>query len=178
MKEILKGLEQFRKDRNINDKEFLLSVEVSNLLEEVKEYKDAENDYYRVDALCDLCVFSINALYYLGVRDIRVSNCLVDCSGINLIVKDIDNLSLNKNVIINLKTIINRCFTIMYNMGYDAKVCMLETIKEISSREQDPLQKQQWEKGQIKGQIKGKWLKNPNQNKKTLYKAKYEKIIN
>lgn len=56
-------------------------------------------------------------------------------------------------------------------MGYDAKKCIVETIKEVSSREQDPIQKEVWDKWGAGG---NKWQKNKNQDPSTLYKANYE----
>lgn len=56
-------------------------------------------------------------------------------------------------------------------MGYDVYKTMDETILEISSREQDPIQKLLWEKVGASG----KWNKNKEQDKDSLYKADYSK---
>ena len=55
-------------------------------------------------------------------------------------------------------------------MGFDNNKCMQETVKEISSRKQDPLQKDFW---QIWGYDGTKWQKDPKQDTSTLYKANY-----
>lgn len=57
------------------------------------------------------------------------------------------------------------------NMGYNPKETMLETIKEINSREQDPKQKEEW----AKNGANGKWQKDVLQDKNTLYVADYSK---
>ena len=57
-------------------------------------------------------------------------------------------------------------------MGYDNNNCMEETVKEISSREQDPAQKEIWGRW---GYDNTKWMKNTKQDPETLYVAKYEK---
>ena len=57
-------------------------------------------------------------------------------------------------------------------MGYDAEIALSETIKEISSREQDPLQKEDWLSN---GHDGTKWQKNRNQDRSTLYVADYTK---
>jgi len=57
------------------------------------------------------------------------------------------------------------------NMNYDFEKSMDETIKEISSRKQSPIQKEIWEKW---GYDNTKWEKDKNQPKETLYKANYE----
>lgn len=56
------------------------------------------------------------------------------------------------------------------NMGYNAKKCIHEAIKEVSGREQDPQQKEIWDKWGASG----KWQKNKEQLPHTLYKANYE----
>jgi hypothetical protein len=55
-------------------------------------------------------------------------------------------------------------------MGYDNNKCMNETVKEISSRQQDPAQKEIWEKWGYDG---CKWKKDPKQEPDTLYEADY-----
>ena len=62
----------------------------------------------------------------------------------------------------------------IHKLGYDPKLSMIETIKEISSRQQDPQQKEIWEKWGVSG----KWMKNKEQPKDTLYKADYKKALN
>jgi len=58
-------------------------------------------------------------------------------------------------------------------MGYNPESTLNETIKEISSREQDPAQRHRWMSG---GKHPGeKWLKNKSQDKSTLYKADFNK---
>lgn len=56
-------------------------------------------------------------------------------------------------------------------MKYNGKKCMKETIKEISSREQDKDQKENW----LKNGAVGKWQKDSSQDKETLYVANYSK---
>ena len=56
-------------------------------------------------------------------------------------------------------------------MGYDMDKAMNEVVKEISSRVQDPIQKEEWSKS---GAV-GKWQKDLNQNEDTLYKADFYK---
>lgn len=58
-------------------------------------------------------------------------------------------------------------------MGYDVYRTMDETVKEISSREQDLDQKIEWEKN---GAV-GKWKKNSQQDRDTLYTADYSSCL-
>ena len=56
-------------------------------------------------------------------------------------------------------------------MGYDPILTLNETVKEISSRKQDPKQKQAWKQyGILKGD---KWQKDVNQCSETIYKADF-----
>ena len=56
-------------------------------------------------------------------------------------------------------------------MGYNNDIALSEVVKEISSREQCPNQKEQW----LKYGAVGKWQKNKNQDKNTLYQADFDK---
>lgn len=59
----------------------------------------------------------------------------------------------------------------IWKLGYDPELSMIETLREINSRKQDPIQKAMWK---AKG-ISGKWLKHKEQDPSTLYKADYDK---
>ena len=56
-------------------------------------------------------------------------------------------------------------------LDYDIGDVMHETLLEIESRKQNPIQADEWK---TKG-ASGKWLKNKEQDKKTLYSADYSK---
>lgn len=167
MKLIIDGLNIWREDRNNNSKQFVVNTEVGNLLEECKEYLDAVDDYERIDALCDICVFSINALSYMHYHDVKI-----DTFSNPSIFRIIFHVGLlgdepKEDILID---ILKHSKSMMIELGYDFEKCMLETIKEISSREQDPKQKEEWSKNGPSG----KWQKNKQQNPDTLYKADYE----
>lgn len=97
---------------------------------------------------------------------------------ISIIKRDIYNkyypshLVLNENLVVDTICDI-KVFSIneLGTMKYNGKKCMKETIKEISSREQDQTQKQEW----AKNGASGKWLKSQEQSKDTLYVADYTK---
>ena len=56
-------------------------------------------------------------------------------------------------------------------LGFNPELCLKQTVKEISSREQDPDQAASWAKGdRMPGE---KWLKNRKQDPATLYSADY-----
>lgn len=57
-------------------------------------------------------------------------------------------------------------------MGYNANLTLSETIKEISSRKQDPQQREFWDTFGYDGT---KWEKDKEQDTSTLYKADYTK---
>lgn len=59
----------------------------------------------------------------------------------------------------------------IHKLGYNPNIAMNETLKEISSRQQDPIQKDIW----TKCGASGKWEKNKSQEPSTLYKADYTK---
>lgn len=56
-------------------------------------------------------------------------------------------------------------------LGFNPELCLKQTVKEISSREQCPDQAASWAKGdRMPGE---KWLKNRDQDPSTLYSADY-----
>ena len=56
-------------------------------------------------------------------------------------------------------------------LGYNPELCLKQTVKEISSRQQDPVQATAWANDQkLLGE---KWLKNREQDPATLYSADY-----
>ena len=59
----------------------------------------------------------------------------------------------------------------LVKLGFNPELCLKQTVKEISSREQSPEQASAWAAGdKILGE---KWLKNPNQDESTLHQADY-----
>jgi hypothetical protein len=136
---IFNDLKQWREDRHITGYDHY--IQVSNIVEETLElmytpksvaieqlqrdimehFVDDTTNEEKIDAYCDLIVFSINAIELLG---------------------------------------------------YDAKMAMKETIKEISSRKQNPAQQIIWFKY---GYDNTKWMKWKEQPKEELYKANYGK---
>ena len=59
----------------------------------------------------------------------------------------------------------------MVKLGFNPELCLKQTVKEISSREQCPDQAASWATGdRMPGE---KWLKNPKQDPATLYSADY-----
>lgn len=83
-----------------------------------------------------------------------------------------NELVLNENLVVDSICDI-KVFSIneLGTMKYNAKKCMKETIKEISSRVQDKDQKENW----LKNGVVGKWQKDNSQDKETLYVADYSK---
>jgi hypothetical protein len=175
MKEIFDKLEKWRVDRNLNSVEFDLNVYTANILEEIAEYLRAKDDYERVDALCDICVFSINALdseyskyeYKMGL------GCITDLSYLDNVMDYLSTINkVNKKCSDEcIIEIIESSICEIESMNYNFEKCMLETIKEISSRRQDPQQASDW----LVNGISGKWQKDKNQDPQTLYKADYER---
>jgi len=113
-------------NKSRNNMEFNCINEYQMLSEELTEFLTAyneENSEDMADALCDIIVVAIGAIWKLG---------------------------------------------------YDPTKAMEETLKEINSRKQCPLQKEVWEKWGASG----KWEKMKNQSDDTRYKADYTKARN
>ena len=121
---------------------------VGNLCEEMAEYYRATNDDEKIDALCDIYVFCMNSLD----SDLKVTRddfnktdfpriyALNDCKMV-LLSEIKDNLDELKLEDIDVNYFNLYLYAMMKNieketikLGYDFYECMLETIKEISSR--------------------------------------------
>ena len=140
-------LKQWRDERH-------LSIEsqrdglMGNLCEEMAEYYRATNESEKIDALCDIYVFCMNSLD----GDLKVTRDDLDRK-IFPRIYDLNDLKLffinkieNKLEELKAEDIIGDTFNLFLYMlmrnvenetqelGYDFYKCMLETIKEISSR--------------------------------------------
>lgn len=175
MLEILEKLKEFRIARNIDASqgyEFVLNKQVGFMLSECSEYLDADNEFDKVDALCDISVFAINA-YFLISKDQRPLFEIEDSYGDGITIHDIINstnhLLKSSNISMSLSFIVEKAIVRLGSMEYDFEKCMLETIKEISSRTQDPIQAIEWQENGASG----KWQKDKNQDASTRYEANY-----
>lgn len=170
MNQVLESLKFWREERNLHKKKLDLNVSFANVLEEITEYLRAVNDYERIDALCDICVFSINDYSLLeNYEDYKydIINFVPQDPSIKTNIYDIVEVVGSKSLSIE---IVHCAFDMMLDLKYEPESCMMETIKEISSRQQCPVQKEEWSKNGVAG----KWQKWKDQPKETLYKADYE----
>ncbi len=178
MKEILEKLKDFRLVRNIDASQgykFVLNKQVGFMVSEASEYLDAENEHDQVDGICDICVFAINAhalisedfseLFTDGkeLRNIQIANIL---DRFPYFFRKYIPIDIIKLLFIE---IIEFCASMLIDMGYDFEKSMLETIKEISSRKQDPVQNIEWQHNGASG----KWQKDKQQDCSTIYEANY-----
>jgi hypothetical protein len=170
-KSIFELLKEWRIERDMEDKPFVLSVEVSNMLKEVTEYLDGIDDVNeRVDALCDIMVFRINATHMRNVpfgceNLLELGRCFEGRS-IYHIIDCISSISHSDN-----DFTIEFCSSMIVEEGYNPDLCMREVIKEVSSRKQDPAQAANWKHYGVSG----KWEKDRKQDPSTLYKADFSK---
>lgn len=163
------ALAKWRTERNIS-----LTDEFFDMItEEITEFQDAESIDERVDALADIIVFTENQ----SVLEEDVINynsrlhldTLTSIQIQGMLEGAIDSYYYGGD---NLYTF-QRLFTIaasgLEQYGYSVSLVMKETIKEISSRKQDPEQSEDWA---VNGPS-GKWQKDRQQDEATLYKANY-----
>lgn len=171
MTEIIKRLELWRKERQLDKSQgfvFDLDKQVSFLTEEITEYLRAKDDHERVDALCDLTVFSINAINGIDndYSDIFSSTYCMQKKNYH-IANIIDRLpylfKCKQNGKYNFVDIIEMCKYMIENLGFNYDLCMNETLLEIESR-----------KGAFNNET-GKWEKfKDEESMKLWYKANYE----
>lgn len=97
---------------------------LANILEELTEFVRAKDDNERVDSICDIIVFLINS---------KNSPVKIQESKIDGIITAQIFVELVFNNMYDDRTI-SLCSCMLEQLGYDSYKCMLETIKEISSR--------------------------------------------
>ena len=172
LKDILDRLEIWRKERGLAKSqgfEFDLNTQVSFLTEEITEYLRAKKDYERIDALCDLSVFSLNAINGLDNNyDDLFSEIYHKAKRVNFysIANIIDRLPYmfrkGNDIKFNFMDVVEISRWIIEDMGYDYFKCMDETLKEVESR-----------KGAFNPES-GKWEKfKDEESQKLWYKADY-----
>lgn len=172
MKNIIDRLEIWRKERGLDKSQgfvFDLDKQVSFLTEEVTEYLRSKNDYEKIDALCDLTIFSINAIngidndyndifsdtYCMQKRNYHIANII---DRIPYMFK------CRQNGKYGFVDIIEISKYMIENLGFNYDLCMNETLLEIESR-----------KGAFNSDT-GKWEKFKDEDSMKLwYKADYSK---
>lgn len=169
--QILNRLDIWRKERLLDLSQgfkFNLDKQVSFLTEEITEYLRANNVYEKIDALCDITVFSLNAIN--GI-DNNYDDLFSDTYCMNKqnyhIANIIDRIpymfKCKQNGKYSFIDIIEICKYMIENLGFNYDLCMNETLLEIESR-----------KGALNNNS-GKWEKfKDEENKKNWYKADYE----
>lgn len=132
-------LKNWRKERHLT-LEMQNAGLMGNLCEEMAEYYRAKNEYEKIDALCDICVFCMNSIdadfkYLKDVLETSVDYRFYIVSYINNCLELVNNNSpVEKELNKYLHVLMLNVEIEATEMGYDFYKCMLETIKEISSR--------------------------------------------
>lgn len=136
-----KLLKQWREERHLSIQSQRDGL-MGNLCEEMAEYYRATNNDEKIDALCDISVFSYNSLD-TGVEDLwgKLNDSLLntrffplsildEVSQVDYTIKRQAILDANRDIY----RLIKACEKEVTEMGYNFYECMLETIEEISSR--------------------------------------------
>lgn len=167
LQKIIDDLAQWREERNLSI-EHQNKTFIGNTIEEFKELLEAKTQAERIDALCDLAIVGINSFQ---VDAHSLQNAL---GRYDIYATYFYALSFQKDGSMNIYKYIAGLFHAMQSYGYDPVICMQETIKEISSRRQDPKQKEEWQNLRKQGKKPmDKWQKDRSQ--KDVYKADYSK---
>ena len=129
--DIVLQLEKWCNERHL-DKETQRKGLVANLLEELSEFYRAKDEYEQVDALCDMIVFCINSLgrdVLSFMQQVQSDTMVKEGTIISLV----DKLQ-ESNHKLFIYMVIKLADKQLKQLGYDTYKCLLETIKEISSR--------------------------------------------
>jgi hypothetical protein len=172
MIEIQKQLSQWRKERNITT--FPLTIK-DDLLSELQEVKQAQQELdwsNYVEELADIAIFAFNGLGLLFALQYKRKAFNVEAN-LNQLESYINNIKIELSIqtYTILCHIITICDELVTAKRYDFKKVVLEKIKVISSRKQNPVQKKIW----AKNGASSKWEKMKDQPKETLYVGNYGK---
>lgn len=149
--EIYKGLDKWRAERKITAESQKTGYLV-NVMEELGELATALREYERfskpsypypknkkyaehgiIDALCDICVFTINAGADIPCENKPTRLELEPCLSLDILLREIADHQRRFNSI-TLYYVLRVCASLCHQYGFDFQIAMLETIKEISSR--------------------------------------------
>lgn len=143
-------LKKWRKERNIAVKDQQDSY-LANIYEEASEYYRAIDLEHKVDALCDIAVFTFNcidrfyinllnnAIKYQDTKKIYTSDIIEIINKMYKYYPMIDEC--------NYYSVISTIFYHLEHLAYiDPIQALNETIEEISSRTQHPIQKEIWDR--------------------------------
>lgn len=167
LQKIIDDLAKWREERNLTQ-EGQRAVFLKNTQEECEELDNAETEEDCVDAICDLVIVALNAF------EIDLDKLPLDGERYH------STLSINQTAEVmfhhgfHVEEHIVKLLNMLRKAGYDPIICLEETIKEISSRRQDPKQKEEWDRLRSEGKKPiDKWQKDKNQT--DTYKADYSR---
>ena len=151
---IFKHINDWANERGLLDIEFNKAKQASFLVEEISELLRAKDEYEEIDALADIIVFSNNILQLLkfdttifnskdilGVQysDDGIKNLPTLCDKGKFLLGVVCTFLIDKTNTFTteddiLEGLIKHCIFMMKAMGYNPRIVMQETLKEISSR--------------------------------------------
>lgn len=170
MKKIIESLKKWRADRNITCFNKNIKQDIKGEISEAKEELiNGNKEAYAVE-IADVAIFAFNGLGTMKIDSIYYPYQRLEVPD-ELTYLEYLALERDRTLIsLDLKVMIAVCKSIIVNEGYDFEKLVLEKIKVISSREQDPKQKKIWKMTRVSG----KWEKNKLQNPDTIYKGDFE----
>ena len=171
IKGIFKSLDRWRQERGL---QHTVGNIAANIGEEIIEYLRAENEYQKVDTLCDMFVFSVNAISAMGKMEYASLEMNLSISAPEIYERSyfaeiVDRFALiaKYGYTLNVDALITIAICAkaqLCNAGYDFLISMDETLKEIHSRT-----------GAM-NEVTGKWEKFKTEEAKALwYTANYDK---
>ena len=171
MLEIEKQLSEWRNSKNIKTFPITIKEDLLGELEEVKEaLRNLDFNNY-VEELADIAIFALNGIGLLNMSYSSKRTCVL--TSLPMIESYINRLRLEfpMQTYTILCHIVTMCEELVAANKYDFKKVVLEKIKVISSRLQDPVQKKLW----AKNGATSKWEKMKDQPKDSLYVGNYGK---
>ena len=106
-----------------------------NIYEELSEYHRANNEYEIIDAICDIAIFTLNSFdYKYNEKYVEIQQLKIQKNIEDITIKDIHRSVERCYTDCTTSRLIEYLECLAFNYGYNFYKCMLEAIKEISSR--------------------------------------------
>lgn len=172
MIKIVEELKKWREDRNMQDNEFVVEIEVASMLDECKEVLLAKTDEHKAEEYCDNAIFAFNGL---GLLNLQYERHIVKFGDIAIITECLSAILgkpfSHNGIGYELNDIIEACKMAVEKLGYDFEKMMIEKIKVLHSRIQSPTQARDW----AENGASGKWQKSTfAEHMAMVYKPDFE----
>jgi hypothetical protein len=166
MKTIQQVLKQWRTDRNITEFNMYVVDDINCEIDEAQAETAKAQLLNYIEEIADVAITAINAIGLMGKeyasqQSIKSYYNLDDLRAITSQIR----IDIQIQAYLLLCSVISVSMQLIRQSGFNAECVIMQKVKVINSRLQEPKQKEEW----LKNGAVGKWQKDPKQDRDTLY---------